>query len=134
MLASSLTESDDRDKDDEEEVEVRERQPTPDCPNQLPFPATEKNVPKLKAWLIKEFGNSSFNILSAPLAKMLGPPMKIHIYPDTVRTIAQTLLGRLLRGSLPAISRFFQVKEEFLMDRKDWEILADKLNRKAKTG
>ena len=72
MLAFSLTESDDRDKDDEEEVEVRERQPTPDCPNQLPFPATEKNVLKLKVWLIKEFVNSSFNILSAPLAKILG--------------------------------------------------------------
>ena len=32
------------------------------------------NVPKLKSWLIQAFSESSFNILSAPMPKMSGPP------------------------------------------------------------
>ena len=44
------------------------------------------------------------------------------IYPDTGRTIAQTLLGRWQNGSLPAISGFYQPKKEFLMERKEHEI------------
>ena len=81
--ASSLTERDNEDWEEEDkEKEIRERQPTPEKPNKLPFPATEENVPKLKGWLIEQFASSSFNIPSAPLAKMLGPPMKIHINPE----------------------------------------------------
>ena len=81
--ASSLTERDNEDwEEEDEEKEIRERQPTPEKPNKLPFPATEENVPKLKEWLIEQFASSSFNIPSAPLAKMLGPPMKIHIDPE----------------------------------------------------
>ena len=40
------------------------------------------------------------------------------IYPETGRTIAQTLLGRPLRGSLLAARGFFHVKKELIMDRE----------------
>ena len=46
------------------------------------FPPTEENMPRLKAWLIGRFSTSSFNISSAPLATMSGPPIKIHINPE----------------------------------------------------
>ena len=64
---------------------------------------------------------------------MSGPPMKIHIYPETGRTIAQTLFGRHLRGPLPAVSSFFHMKKELIMEREEREILAAKLNNKMKT-
>ena len=81
--ASSLTESDYMDDDEEEEEkEVKARQPTPPRPEQLPYPPMEENMPRLKAWLIERFSTSSFNTSSAPLAKMLGPPIKIHINPE----------------------------------------------------
>merc|ERR1712082_3524 len=47
-----------------------------------PFPPTEENIPKLRAWLVEQLESSSFNISSAPMAKMSGPPMKIHVNPD----------------------------------------------------
>ena len=78
--ASSLTESDNRDGEEEEIIRVR--QPTPAWPDQIPYPPTEENIQKLKAWFIKESSSSSFNITSAPLAKMVGPPMKIHLDPE----------------------------------------------------
>merc|ERR1712239_1071 len=53
----------------------------------MPFPPTEENVPKLRAWLVEKFGKSSFNTSSAPLAKMTGLPMKIHI-KDGVEPVA----------------------------------------------
>ena len=56
--------------------------------------------------------------------------MKIHIYSDTGRSITLTLLGRHLWGSLPAVSSFFQLKEEFLIKKS--EILAAKPNNKMK--
>ena len=54
------------------------------------------------------------------------------IYPETGRTIAQTLLGRPLRGSLLAARGFFHVKKELIMDREERELLAAKLNHKMK--
>merc|ERR1712082_514117 len=78
--ASSLTDRDDEDyEEDPKEVEPVPREDTPPRPTMLPFPPTEDNVPKLRAWLVEQFSKSSFNISSAPLAKMTGPPMKIHI-------------------------------------------------------
>ena len=52
------------------------------------------------------------------------------IYPDTGRTIAQTLLGRHLRDALPAMKEFYQLKKEYVMERKERELLAAKLNAK----
>ena len=79
--ASSLTKRDE--EKDEKEVMVKIRQPTPTGPEQILFPPTEENITKLKAWLVKKFLSSSFNTSSAPLARMLGPPMKIHINMNT---------------------------------------------------
>merc|ERR1712082_107582 len=78
--ASNLTERDDEDyEEDPKEIPPVPREDTPSRPTVLPFPPTEENVPKLRAWLVEKFGKSSFNISSAPLAKMTGPPMKIHL-------------------------------------------------------
>ena len=79
--ASSLTEKDDVDyeEDPHEEEVIKPRGETPDRPDKLPFPPVEENVSKLRVWLVEKFGSSSFNTSSAPLAMMLGPPMKIHI-------------------------------------------------------
>ena len=38
------------------------------------------------------------------------------LYPDTGKTIAQTLMGRHLRDALPAVTNFYQVKKEFVME------------------
>ena len=37
------------------------------------------------------------------------------IYPETGKTIAQTLLGRHLRDALPQVPTFYQLKKEFLV-------------------
>ena len=55
------------------------------------------------------------------------------IYPETGRSIAQTLLGIHLRGALQAVKGFYQLKKEFLMDREERKILAAKLSNKMKT-
>ena len=63
--ASSLMKKDEEEYEEEDEKEVKPRQPTPHQPQELPFPAMEENVPKLKAWLINKFAGSSFNTSSA---------------------------------------------------------------------
>ena len=40
--------------------------------------------------------------------------------------IAQSLLGRNLRGCLPAVTGFFNLKQEHLMERKQRELVAAK--------
>merc|ERR1712082_353633 len=86
--ASSLTERDDEDyEEDPKEKEPVPREDTPPRPTMLHFPPTEENVPKLRVWLVEKFSKSSFNTSSAPLAKMMGPPMKIHI-KDGVDAVA----------------------------------------------
>ena len=49
------------------------------------------------------------------------------IYPETGKLISQSLLGRHLCGALPAVCEFYQIKQEFMMERKEREILAEKL-------
>merc|ERR1712237_103620 len=48
------------------------------------------------------------------------------IYPETGKTIAQSLLGRHLRDGLPAVKGFHELKEEHLMNRKQRELVAAK--------
>ena len=38
------------------------------------------------------------------------------IYSETGKTIAQSLMGRHLRGALPAVKEFYLVKREFIKD------------------
>ena len=54
------------------------------------------------------------------------------IYPETGKTIAQTLLGRHVRDALPGIFSFYQLKKEFVLETKERELLAAKLNNKMK--
>ena len=55
----------------------------PPLPTKLPFPATEENVPKLKDWLLKHYGSSTFNTCEHQvLPSMEGPPLKLNIDPN----------------------------------------------------
>ena len=71
----------DDDQTPEEAAGFSKREATPDIPEKIPFPPTRENIPKLKKWLVDQFASSSFNTSSAPLAKMSGPPMTIHVDP-----------------------------------------------------
>ena len=77
-----MTERDNMEEDEKEEM--IKSQPTRDRPASPPFTYTEDNIPKLKKWLEESFSSSSFNISSAPMAKMSGPPMKIHVDPKAI--------------------------------------------------
>ena len=48
------------------------------------------------------------------------------IYPETGKTVAQSLLGRNLRDCLPAVKGFYNLKKEHLMERKQRELVAAK--------
>ncbi len=67
------------------------RSKAPDMPNELPFPPTRENVPKLKEWLINAFASSAFNKCAhQPLPEMTGSPMgvvfKENVVPHCVHT------------------------------------------------
>ena len=50
----------------------------PDRPSTIPFPATPKNLPRLKQWLLTSFSGSAFNTCSyQPLQQMTGNPVDI---------------------------------------------------------
>ena len=86
--AYGVTKKDDVEEDEEDDVIVP-KQLTPERPIQPPFPFTEENIPKLKSWLANAFSTSSFNTSSAPMAKMSGPAMKIHVNPNAVPVAIQ---------------------------------------------
>ena len=44
-------------------------------------------------------------------------------YSDTGKSITQSLMGRHLRDSLPNVKKFYQIKREFVMERKESEIV-----------
>ena len=55
----------------------------PPVPTELPFPATEANVDKMKNWILDNYSSSAFNQCShqpLPLVKS-SPPLKLHIEP-----------------------------------------------------
>ena len=55
----------------------------PPLPTKLPLPATEENVPKLKEWLLKYYGHSTFNTCEhQTLPSMEGPPLRLNIDPN----------------------------------------------------
>ena len=57
--------------------------PPPPKPKQLPFPATEANVPKLKQYILEKFETSAFN-KSSPFPAMNTPPAHIHLKPEAI--------------------------------------------------
>lgn len=63
---------------------ILKRETAPEAPEKLPFPPTAENVDKLGEFIRKKFATSAFNITAAPLAKLSGPPMKIHLKPNAV--------------------------------------------------
>ena len=57
-----------------------ERQTPPPRPSELPFPCTPENNTRMKAWLLKRYGSSTFNTCPhRPLPCMDGPPIEIHV-------------------------------------------------------
>ena len=56
------------------------RSVVPDRPKALPFTCIPENNVKMKDWLLKEFGSSTFNTCPhRPLPCMSGPPVEMHI-------------------------------------------------------
>ena len=55
-------------------------------PLQLPYPATDENIPLLKKFLLKTFASTAFNCdKSIPFPKMIGvPKAQIHLKPKAV--------------------------------------------------
>ena len=52
------------------------------------------------------------------------------IYPDTGKSIAQSLLGRHLQDSLLGVCEFYQIMKEFVMEWKGRELVAAKSVKK----
>ena len=46
------------------------------------------------------------------------------IYPETGKSISQSLLGRNLPDSLPAVKTFYKIKKEYVMERDEQELMA----------
>ena len=63
------------------EIELAEcgcpkRKPPPPKPKELPFPATQENVSRMKEWLLKRYASSAFNKCPHQvLPEMVGPPI-----------------------------------------------------------
>ena len=58
-----------------EGCECLERVKPPPKPRELPFEATQENIPRMKAWLLQRYAASTFNKCThAPLPEMEGPP------------------------------------------------------------
>ena len=101
----------DDDESPEETAGYSTRDPTPNRPEEMPFPATQENIPKLKKWLVEKFAKSTFNTSSAPLAKMTGPPMTIHV--------DKLAKPRAIHKPIPVPHHWQQkVKEDLLKDVK----------------
>lgn len=59
------------------------RQSPPPPPSELPYPATEDNIPRLKDFLLNHYKSSTFNTCEhQPLPLMDVPPMKLMVDPE----------------------------------------------------
>ena len=57
-----------------------QRTSVPPKPKSLPFSPTPENIPKMKQWLLEQYGSSTFNTCPhRALPCMSGPPMEVHI-------------------------------------------------------
>ena len=55
---------------------------------QLPFAATEENIPAMKNYLLDRYKNNVFNqCIHQRIPKMTGPPMRIHVDPEAEGTV-----------------------------------------------
>ena len=59
----------------------------PPCPPSLPYPATEENIPKLKAFILDQFKDSAFNNKTIPFPSMSAPPAHIHLKLDALNPL-----------------------------------------------
>ncbi len=66
-----------------DESEVLCRHKPPPRPDSLPFLPTEENIPKLKEYIINEFGSSAFNT-TGEFPVLTGPKAHIHIKNDAI--------------------------------------------------
>ena len=67
------------------------RSSVPRKPESLPFKPTPENIPKMKKWLLKYFGSSTFNTCPhQPLQEMSGPPIEIHVDPNAQPKVCHT--------------------------------------------
>merc|ERR1711942_489898 len=65
--------------------ECPKRSAPPERPKELPLEPSVKNIPGMKAWLLKTYAASAFNRCPhQPLPAMKGPPLEIHLKPDAI--------------------------------------------------
>ena len=65
------------------ECSCPERGDVPIRPSSLPFPPVPEKNSKMKAWLLEQFGSSTFNVCPHQnLPSMTGPVIKIHVAED----------------------------------------------------
>ena len=65
------------------ECSCPERGDVPIRPSSLPFPPVPEKNSKMKAWLLEQFGSSTFNVCPHQnLPSMNGPVIKIHVAED----------------------------------------------------
>ena len=66
--------------DDASNCTCPQRAAVPLLPTSLPFEPVPQNNEKMKQWLLKRYGSSTFNTCPhRPLQEMAGPPLEIHV-------------------------------------------------------
>ena len=74
-----------------DECNCPKRTTPPERPHQIPFEQTEKNIPRLKSWLLDAFASSAFNQCPHQgLPKMTGEPVKLHLKENVTPYAAHT--------------------------------------------
>ena len=67
------------------------RTDVPPHPSHLPFEAKEENIDKMRNWLLKRYGSSTFNTCPhRPLQQMDGPPVDMHVGDDAKPRVCNT--------------------------------------------
>ena len=73
------------------ECDCPQRQTPPQIPTNLPFPATEDNIHRLRDFLLEHYKSSTFNTCEhQPLPLMEGPPLKLMVDPNATPVACHT--------------------------------------------
>ena len=81
-IVSELYKCEQTDGENPEKCSCPTRTSPPPVPEHIPFPPTEQNIPKLKAWILQKYRSSAFNCChnqKLPLVKETAP---MNLYED----------------------------------------------------
>ena len=73
-----------RDESDPDICSCPVREKPPEVPKNLPFPATEENIPKLKDWIVERYSSSAFNCCENQELPLVSDtvPMSLYVNSD----------------------------------------------------